>query len=141
DRGIILYDLARPGRSRDLAGSPPDVTALAFDSTAGKLLAAGNAAGKVTVHDVEGGKLLLEAETAGVQALALRPDGEALAVAGADGRVQLLSVRAGKALGQLDVWPGGVIRQVRFSPDGRHLATVNGNHTAYVYRLTAAGKE
>ena len=31
--------------------------------------------------------------------------------------------------------PGGILSQVTYSPEGRHLLTVNGNGTVYVLRL------
>jgi WD40 repeat protein len=76
-----------------------------------------------------------------VQALAFRPDDKVLAVAGTDGRVHLLDAQSGKEQDRLEVWPDGVIRAVLFSPAGRHLLTVNGNDTAYIYRLAPAKQQ
>jgi WD40 repeat protein len=134
DRDVTLYDLTTGQRLRDLADSLPGIVALAF-SPDGRRLAAGNAPGRITVHDVETGERLASFDSAGVQALAFRPDGGILAVAGTDGRVHLLDARSGKEVRRLEVWPDGVIRAVLFSPAGRHLLTVNGNDTAYIYRL------
>jgi WD40 repeat protein len=102
-------------------------------------LAVGNARGTITIHDVEQGRRIRSFQSTGVQALAFRPDGTALAVAGIDGRVRLLH-ETGKQISQFDVWPDGIIRSVLFNPQGSHLVTVNGNDTAYVYRLAAQGE-
>ena len=61
-----------------------------------------------------------------------------LATGSFDDTVRLWDIRSGvlqtKAFGP-DFF-GGKVRQVAFTPEGRHLVTANGNGTIYIFRLT-----
>jgi WD40 repeat protein/serine/threonine protein kinase len=68
------------------------------------------------------------------------PDGRTVAAGYNDGKVRLWDPdppRGKSALKQTIQLgpPGGLIRKVRFTPEGRHLVTLNGNGTVYVLRL------
>jgi WD40 repeat protein len=58
-----------------------------------------------------------------------------LASSGADGTVRLWDEKTGRETILRFGPPGAEIRQLTFSPDGRHLITANGNGTVYILRL------
>jgi serine/threonine-protein kinase len=66
-------------------------------------------------------------------AVALSPDGQRLATAAPDGRLQLRNPLTGEKLREVRL--PGPVHGIAFAPDGRHLATANGNGTVYVLRL------
>jgi WD40 repeat protein len=68
--------------------------------------------------------------------LAWRPDGEALATGTNGGEAWLWNPATGEVRDRVQVGPvQGPVHHVTYSPDGRHLATANGNGTVYVLRL------
>jgi hypothetical protein len=68
--------------------------------------------------------------------VAFSPDGEILASSAADGTVRVWSARSGNLLKTSTIGPrGGIIEDVAFTIDGRHLMTGNRNGTVYVLRL------
>ncbi len=70
-----------------------------------------------------------------LRSLVFSPDSAWLASAADDGRVCFWKPETGQLLASLAVGPpGGMIRKVTVSPDGRYLATLNGNGTCSVYR-------
>jgi WD40 repeat protein/tRNA A-37 threonylcarbamoyl transferase component Bud32 len=69
--------------------------------------------------------------------VAFRPDGKVLAIPHA-GTVDLWDVAAGKVTESLRIGPPGGVVVPSFTPDGRHLVTLNGNGTVYVLRLSPA---
>jgi len=71
-----------------------------------------------------------------VTALAVAPDGKLLASADAAGRIVLWDAPAGTKL--REVMLPGQVGGLAISADGRHLATANGNGTAYLLRLAPA---
>jgi WD40 repeat protein/serine/threonine protein kinase len=126
------------------------VRALAFHPE-GKLLATGgddHFAGAaqenyVTVWDTASGasKHQLRVPGGRVRTLAFSPLGDRLATGNAAGQVHVWNVpfrspRVADPDLKLDVGPsGGIVRQVRFAPDGRHVIVVNGDGTLSVFRL------
>ena len=59
-------------------------------------------------------------------------------VASVDGTERLWGTRDGKPKQVLKLRPArGLLRQVIFSPEGRHLVTVNGNGSVYILRVAA----
>ncbi|HJT33307.1 MAG TPA: hypothetical protein VJ783_14785, partial [Pirellulales bacterium] len=68
------------------------------------------------------------------------PDGKKIASASGDGKVRLWDPDPSRGKSALKRTieigpPGGLVKQVHWTPDGRHLVTLNGNGTIYVLRL------
>jgi tRNA A-37 threonylcarbamoyl transferase component Bud32 len=99
------------------------------------LLAAASNYGTVTLWDWADKKErpTLKGHDSTVFSVAFAPDGQTIASAGKDGRVILWDVASGNKRQELSL-PGSVW-QVAYFADSRHLATVNGNGTAYILRL------
>jgi WD40 repeat protein len=79
-----------------------------------------------------------EGHTGEIQALALAPDGKALASTGRDGRLLLWNSETGEKLREWQL--SGPVHALAFAADGRHLATANGNGTVYLLRIGEAPK-
>ena len=70
-----------------------------------------------------------------LHSLAFSPDGNILASAADDGRIEFWNSETGKMY-----WiapSGAVIRQLAYGHDGRYMVTVNGNGTVYVLKVDA----
>lgn len=62
--------------------------------------------------------------------------GQYRAMAGTDGKVRLMTLKKTTAPRELVVGPAnGLINDIAFFPDGRYLASLNGNGSVYVYRV------
>ncbi|HUE69558.1 MAG TPA: M56 family metallopeptidase [Pirellulaceae bacterium] len=73
-----------------------------------------------------------------LKSLVFSPDSAWLASSGDDGRICFWKPETGQRLASLSVGPpGGMIRKVTVSRDGRHLATINGNGTASILHVPA----
>ncbi|MFK7819784.1 MAG: WD40 repeat domain-containing protein, partial [Planctomycetaceae bacterium] len=84
------------------------------------------------------GPRLVYRENAAAFAAAFRPDGEVLAAAASDGSVSfwdMSTMPPTQARETIQFWWGGMINSLKYTPDGRHLLTANGNGTIYVLRL------
>jgi WD40 repeat protein/DNA-binding SARP family transcriptional activator len=108
------------GRGSASADSPSEVPAIDV-SRDGRLVAA---AGPVArVWDARTGEETFAVGLGeGVADVAWSPDGSLLAAAGHEGRVKIVD-RSGRDAAVLDEDPGFHLTAVRFSPDGRHVAT------------------
>jgi WD40 repeat protein/tRNA A-37 threonylcarbamoyl transferase component Bud32 len=77
--------------------------------------------------------VVLKGHASGIVRADFAPDGKLLASAGSDGHLVLWDATSGQ---RLDRWQlPGPVHHVAFAADGRHLATANGNGTAYILRL------
>jgi WD40 repeat protein len=76
---------------------------------------------------------LAKIHTHWVRSVVFSPDSRQLLSAGYDGRLVLRELPSGKIVRQWQ-FPG-FIHAATFTPDGRHLATLNGNATVYILRL------
>ncbi len=87
--------------------------------------------------DLDGGQPRVQASakwhTDRVFAVTFAPNGKALASAGRDGRVILWDTATGAKWHEW-LLPG-LVHDVTYAADGRHLVIANGNGTAYVLRL------
>lgn len=71
----------------------------------------------------------------GLQSVVFSPDSGWLVTAAEDGRICFWNPQTGKRQAALAVGPpGGVIREVAVSSDGRYLASLNGNGTVSLHR-------
>jgi WD40 repeat protein len=71
-----------------------------------------------------------------VNCVAFPGKGTTLGSSGFDGTARLWDSETGTATRVLRLGPnGGHVIKVTFSPDGRHVATANGNGTVYIFRL------
>ena len=73
-----------------------------------------------------------------VTALAWRPDGQAVAVGGADNTVRIWDMQTGEPGGQTLAGPTSAISRLSFSPDGRHLAALVGNSDPWLWDTSAS---
>jgi WD40 repeat protein/tRNA A-37 threonylcarbamoyl transferase component Bud32 len=133
DRVVKLWDLGASGAPRTLTGHTGAVQGIAFSGD-GRLLASVGSdvdpqghvrGGELVVWDVAGGnELLRRPSAAGLNAVALHPDGGRLATAGGDQVVRAWDVATGA---EIMTWPlAGRVADVAYSPDGRWLAACAG---------------
>jgi WD40 repeat protein len=137
---VPLWDVASGKVAQTLAGHEQGVYALAFRED-GQVAATTSTDGTVRVWEVRTGKTL---KTLGAPGLpAFRPGTQSLATTGVDVKGILVRLRdpltgAEQAICRLGPWWVGHHLRFAFSPEGRYLATANGNGTVHVFRLGPA---
>jgi WD40 repeat protein len=136
DKTIKLWDMSTGQLRATLSGHAAGVTSLSF-SADGKALYSGSWDRTVKLWDLTTNKMRLSCELPSlVRSIALSPDEKILAIVGDDGTVRLRDAANGKPYEAIRIGPShGIIPQVVFTPDGRHLVTINWNGTIYVLRL------
>jgi hypothetical protein len=140
DHTLRLWDLGEGGPKDGgiLSQSGSLIQALAF-SPDGKTLLSGSEDGRLRLWDLTGAEpwehAVLKTRST-IAALAFAPDGKSFYSADWSGKV----IRWTSAVKQ-KVWqlPGGPVNDLALSPDGRYLATANGNGTVYILRLEGPG--
>jgi serine/threonine protein kinase len=136
DHFVTLFDAATRKQVRSLSLGCP-VNSVAF-SPDGAVLAAATEEGAIKLLDaatLEERRSLTGHEQR-VETIAFRADGLLLASAGQDGTIRIWDPQTGTERKQIRLGSAAVpIRQIACSPDGRHLATANGNATVYLLRL------
>jgi WD40 repeat protein/serine/threonine protein kinase len=136
-----IWDLQSDRIRRLDTGTKSGIRQLAFGPAGGRLVAA--TAEGLVLWDVSAEKRLrtLACKPGTPLCLCLNAAGDRLAAAGDTGTVWIWNWPDDKLPAEepdltLSIGPpGGLIRQVVWSVDGRHLLTVNGNSTLYVLRL------
>jgi WD40 repeat protein len=149
DRTVLLHPLGKeslqkfstPSAIHDVAFSPEGRT-LAAAGAAQVPLGDARRAPKATLHlwDLETRKeMTLEGHTGSINGLAFSTAGSLLATCAEDGTIRLWDYSAETPrVHVLGPGPfGGSVRAVTFTPDGRYLATANGNGTVYALRMKA----
>jgi WD40 repeat protein len=123
--GIRTWDLAARSQTTFAKNQTDNLSCLAL-SRDGRLLAAGNSDGAITLWDAATGKEVrtLAAHGKRVRSVAFSPDGKALASGAWDKVAKLWDVATGKERFILMGHPGQVMA-VAFSPDGQLLATAS----------------
>jgi WD40 repeat protein len=103
------------------------LVAVAYSPDGWTIASAGGRGESIKLWDAADGRLLrrFNAPPEGVSAVAIRPDGQALAVGGLNGSVHVWEVATGR---ELRSWamPGSAVYAVAFSPDGGRLAAGTG---------------
>ena len=131
---VVVWDLGTGKRRHILAGHRAAVLALAFLPGGAALLSA-DEQGELRLWDLSTATGRRVASFAGaVETLAVRPDGEQVAVGLESGRTHLLSLPAPAFLGEWDGhngWVAGVV----FSTNGTRLLSAAGDGTVCVRRV------
>src|SRR5262249_14764840 len=95
----------------------------------GSTLIAAGLDGQVQIREIadrSGRSAFRTHDSQGVESVAISPDGRTFATSGADNTVRLWSLATGLEIFTMDQ-PPGTIRNLAFSPDGRHLAGYTSN--------------
>jgi WD40 repeat protein/serine/threonine protein kinase len=143
---IKLWDAATGAEQRTLSGHADWIRSLGFSPDGATLVSAGSYNdGTLKIWDISTGEEVraLKGNVRTAMYASFSPDGKTIASASGDGKVRLWDPdppRGKSALKQtIEIGPpGGLVRQVRYTPDGRHLVTLNGNGTIYALRLEEA---
>ncbi len=137
--GVAMWDLTSGKIERSLEkveakrGGLVNLTV----SRDGRLVAFGAFGHAIRIHDLQSETVIDlkngHSNRGAVQSLAFSPDNSMLASTAGNGQVVLWNVATGKMLRRIAVGPrGGIVRQVQWSFDGRHLITHNGNGTVSI---------
>lgn len=128
DGTIKLWDLAK-GQTRQTlkADTAPGemVYSLLAISPDGEILASNSGStGSIEIWNLKSGKLVhkVQAQTAGVAAIAISPNGEILATGSPDGTIQLWNLPGGTQMKSFSLHIGSV-QALAISPNGQTLAT------------------
>ena len=124
---------------------PQRISALAYDSTGRRLVAAGGTPGQMgaaLLLDPAAGVVLRSIATFPDVALcaALSPDGTRLAVGGADNAIHLYDTRSWKEQLRIEQHADWVM-DLAFSPDGAQIASASRDRTARIYNATTGDLE
>ena len=136
DQRIALWDTVR-GSKLGSAQPAKDVSVLACLPDGATLVTSDLRLWQLTGDKlIEYGRVVPGAHSEVVAAFA--PGGKLLASAGSGGRLYVWDVVGKKKLHSWSL--PGQIRQVAFTPDGKHVATVNANGTGYLLRLSLSDR-
>jgi hypothetical protein len=138
DKAIRVWDLEAGKQLPALVGVPRPATSLVFGPLGKRLYSTHE--DDVMVRAWSLGKRQPRQpvpHTSEVRSAVLSRDGKTLAAAGKDGTVVLWNIPSGTIKKVFRLGPGNhPVRQVVYTPEGRHLAAVNGTGAVYVLRLS-----
>ena len=135
---VQVWELPSGAALRTLADGQRELADLAF-SPDGRVLAVGGRDGAVALWEWRSGTLQRRLEHGrGSTHPAWRPDGTMLAVGGGDRTISLWAAATGERLGTLSGHDGSV-NAVRFSPDGRRIASASADQSACVWDPAGSG--
>ncbi len=134
ERTVRILELAGRRVVAELSGHTDQVSALAF-ARGGRLLVSASWDGTLRLWDPGSGRALGAIAAGGqpLYALAVAPDGEQAAAAGADGRVHRLRLAERGASGPPLAAHGKAVLALAFSADGRLLASGSLDHRARLW--------
>jgi len=153
DKPPIVYRRDSPGRACTLAGPDYHAGAVTF-SPDGSRLFVGYDDGSIRQHDAKSGRQLgptVENGSTSIQALAISPDGQGLAVAalppgdalgrgpGPAGDVITIRRPVGTEIGKLSQMPGHVIA-LAYAADGKTIGAIDQFYDVRVWRVEDRGE-
>jgi WD40 repeat protein/DNA-binding SARP family transcriptional activator len=132
DGSVVLWDVRRGAEIETLAGHSGEAGSQVFSPDGRNLYTAG-ADSTVIIWDVVGDRRLGTSFATGYDwedfarqpyppPFAISPDGQFLAVAGLDGRVELIDAETLRRTGSFEAFPNRPAVAIEYSPDGRRLA-------------------
>ncbi len=138
DKLVKLWDVAN-GTAKDLVGHASAVLAITADAS-GKFVVSGSVDKSVKAWDETGKPLWTWTGKSAVCALAVRQDGQRIAVGTADGTLTILTTNGvePKVTGSVPAHGGGVAC-VSFHPDGSRVISCGGDGVTRIWAVTEAG--
>jgi WD40 repeat protein/serine/threonine protein kinase len=138
DKAIKLWETATGAEKLVLTGHTSGITGLAFHPD-GKTLASASNDNSIRLWDLQTSKelriLRRSKKRYDLRSVVFSPDGQQLAFV-EDGAVHVWDSAATAELASIRLGPPtGVVAQVAYGADSRHLVTANGNGTVYILRL------
>ena len=136
DKNVVLWDAKSGDKVKTLAGHDGAITALDFSPT-GKFLVSGGADKKVKIWSLDKGKDIEIDIPSVVGSLAVRHDGQQIAVGSIDQMIRLFDPE-GKALTKWSAH-GIAVTGLSYSPDGQSLASCGADGLGRIWYFNQAG--
>lgn len=138
DRAARIWDWKTKREKFILKGHSHNIYTVAYTPD-GRFVVTAGADGTARLWNTATGKeqSFLKGQSEQIAALSISPSGDKIALAGAEGTVSIIKMPEETPAGEISLPATGGIRQIAFTPDGRHLVTANVTGTMYVLRLEA----